>query len=170
VRSQAVSGRTQTRKVGGQRFEFTAKFPPMKRATFAPIDAFIESQEGSLDTFQIVLPVLSDSSGSATGTARAAAAGSVGDSTISVDGFTGTLKAGDVFKWSGHSKVYKVISDRDGAGTLSFFPALVAAVADNEVITYNDVPFTVRLNNDIQEFGGGIGSVFSYELDMIEAL
>lgn len=168
--SQTISGRTQVRNIGGQRFTFTAAYPPMTRAEFSPVMGFIMAQRGMAETFTIVLPDVSSSSGSVSGTISAAAAGSIGDTSIAVDGFTGTLKAGDVFKFANHAKVYMATADLTGSGTLAFQPALVAAVSDNEVITHNNVPFTVRLNNDVQEYGIATDLSYSYEVDFIEAI
>jgi hypothetical protein len=122
------------------------------------------------ETFTIVLPEVSSSSGSVSGTISAAASGSIGDTSIAVDGFTGTIKAGDVFKFANHVKVYMATADLTGSGTLAFQPALVAAVSDNEAITHDDVPFTVRLNNDVQEYGIATDLSYSYEVDFIEAI
>ena len=168
--SQTISGRTQVRNIGGQRFTFTAAYPPMTRAEFSPVMGFIMAQRGMAETFTIVLPDVSSSSGSVSGTISAAAAGGIGDTSIAVDGFTGTLKAGDVFKFANHAKVYMATADLTGSGTLAFQPALVAAVSDNEVITHNNVPFTVRLNNDVQEYGIATDLSYSYEVDFIEAI
>jgi hypothetical protein len=87
-----------------------------------------------------------------------------------VDGFTGALKAGDVFKFANHSKVYMATADRSGTGSLSFQPALVSAVSDNEAIAHNDVQFTVRLANDVQEYSISTGLHYGYEVDFIEAI
>ena len=168
--SQTISGRTQVRTIGGQRFTFSAAYPPMTRAEFAPVMGFIMAQRGMAETFTIVLPEVSSSSGSVSGTISAAAAGSIGDTSIAVDGFTGTLKAGDVFKFANHAKVYMATADLSGSGTLSFQPALVAAVSDNEVITHDNVPFTVRINNDVQEYSIATDLSYSYEVDFIEAI
>ena len=168
--SQTISGRTQVRNIGGQRFAFSAAYPPMTRAEFAPVMGFIMAQRGMAETFTIVLPEVSSSSGSVFGTIYSAAAGSIGDTSIAVDGFTGTLKAGDVFKFANHAKVYMATADLSGSGTLSFQPALVAAVSDNEVITHDNVPFTVRINNDVQEYSIATDLSYSYEVDFIEAI
>ena len=168
--SQTISGRTQVRNIGGQRFTFTAAYPPMTRGEFSPVMGFIMAQRGMAETFTIVLPEVSSASGSVSGTMLSSAAGSIGDTSIAVDGFTGTLKAGDVFKFANHAKVYMATADRSGSGTLAFQPALVAAVSDNEVITHNNVPFTVRLNNDVQEYGIATDLSYSYEVDFIEAI
>lgn len=169
-RSETVSGRQQVRNRGGQRWELAVVFPPMTRAAFAPVLAFLEAQDGGLDTFQFVLPVLSSTSGSVSGSALTAAAGAVGATSIAMDGITGTLKAGDFVKFGGHSKVYCLTADRAGAGTISFKPSLRAAVADNEAITYANVPFTVRLANDVQEYPASTSVHFNYEVDLLEAI
>jgi len=168
--SQTISGRTQVRNIGGQRFTFTAAYPAMTRAEFSPVQGFLMAQRGMAETFTIVLPEVSSSSGSVVGTILAGAAASIGDTSIALDGFTGTLKAGDVFKFANHNKVYMATADLAGAGTLSFQPALVASVLDNEILTHDDVPFTVRLNNDVQEYGISTDLTYSYEVDFIEAI
>ena len=168
--SQTISGRMQVRNIGGQRFGFSAVYPPMKRSEFAPVIGFVMAQRGMAETFSIVLPEISSANGTISGTMLSSAAGSIGDTSIAVDGFTGTLNVGDVFKFANHNKVYWATADRAGAGTLSFQPALVSAVSDNEVITYDDVPFTVRLANDIQEFSIATDLHSSYEVDFIEAI
>jgi DnaT-like ssDNA binding protein len=60
------------------------------------------------------------------------ATGSIGASSIAVDTGTGTFVEGTVFRFAGHSTKYAVSGSLDGAGTLSFTPALTAAVANNE--------------------------------------
>jgi hypothetical protein len=167
--SQTISGRIQVRNIGGQRFKLTASYPPMSRAEFAPVNAFVMAQRGMAETFTIVVPEISSKAGNASGTLYASASASIGATTASVSGISGTLKAGDVIKFANHSKVYMVTADRTGAGTLTFYPNLVAAVSSSEQIVYNNVPFTVRLANDVQEFAVGTDLYYSYEVDMIEA-
>ena len=168
--STSLSGRIQVRSLGSQRFEFTASYPPMARSDFLPVLAFIASQRGMAETFTIVLPDISENSGTASGSIVANGAGAIGDTSIAVDGITGILKAGSVFQFAGHSKVYMVVADRDGVGTLNFIPALTAAVADNQALVYDNVPFTVRLANDVQEFAVNTNLHYSYEVDLIEAI
>ena len=168
--SQSLSGRTQVRNIGGQRFEFSASYSRLLRSEFTPILAFVMSQRGMAETFSIVLPEISSTSGTATGTVRTNGTSPIGDKTIAVDGFTGLLKAGDVIKFASHSKVYMVTQDRSGAGDLSIEPGLEAVVANDTVITYNDVPFLVRLNNDIQEYNIGSASLVDFDVDFIESV
>jgi len=43
-------------------------------------------------------------------------------------------------------------------------------VADNEAITYDRVPFTMRLANGVQSYNLASNEYYEYELDMIEVL
>ena len=170
VTSSSITGRTQSRSLGGQRFEFSAQYPKITQSQFGGVDAFIMAQQGSLETFTIVLPVISSASGSASGSPTVNGAHSIGDSTITVASLTGTLTAGDVVTFAGHTKVYKVTADLTGAGTLSISPPIIAAFSGGEAITYDSVPFTVRQKGDAQEFSVEPGVFYSYEVDFIEAV
>jgi len=169
LKSTTISGRVQVRTIGGQKWEFSAKYNPMTRAEFQPVFAFVTSQQGSLGTFTIVPPVVGSTSGTATGTALVNGATGVGATSVPVDGFTGTIKAGDFIKF-GHTKVYMVTADIDGAGNISIETALVTAVSDDKAMTYNDVAFTMRLRNDIQQYGISRFEYYTYEVDMEEVL
>tara|TARA_R110000744_G_scaffold235443_2_gene353121 strand:+ start:12375 stop:12728 length:354 start_codon:yes stop_codon:yes gene_type:complete len=103
---------------------------------------------------------------SGTITCTAAALGAV---SVPSSGLTGTLKAGDFIKFSGHTKVYKLTADRAGNGNLSIVPPLTTAVT-TDTVTYNDVPFTVRLKNDVQEYAIGVDMLHKFEVDFVEAL
>lgn len=168
--SRSISGKLQVRSLGGQRWSFSAKYAPMTRAEFNPVFAFVISQQGQLGEFTIVPPVISSTSGTATGTLACNGITAVGSSTVPVDGITGTIKAGDFVKFANHSKVYMVTADRDGAGDMTIEPALVSAVADDETVTYNSVPFTMRLANNVQSYSTGLGNFYEYEVDLIEVL
>ena len=44
-------------------------------------------------------------------------------------------------------------ADGSNEATITIEPPLITALADDSVVTYDNVPFTVHLINDIQEFG-----------------
>jgi len=167
--SETVSGRVQRRSLGAQRWSFTAQYNPMTRAEFQPVFAFVMSQQGRLGSFGIVPPVLGSTSGSATGTATVSDDTQAGASSVPVDGFSGVIKAGDFIKFA-HGKVYMVTSDRDGPGNIDIEPALVQDVSENEQMIYNNVTFTMRLANDVQEYSLNANEYFQYEIDMIEVV
>ena len=176
--STTVSGRRQARQIDGQRFRLTLKFPVMSRSEFAPILAFIMKQRSQLESFQFTPPTVDDSLGSANTVISVNGAVSAGATSCSIDGMgnnlTGVLKAGDFFRFTGQNKVYMCVADvssnGSGAGTLTFEPPLRSNVADNAILIYSNVDFTVGLTNDIQEFNIGTENYFRYELDLIEVL
>lgn len=175
--SRTISGRRQARQIGGQFWTMTATFPPMTRAQFAPIDAFIMKQRGQYETFTLVLPVLSTGLGSPAGTPLIRGADQTGR-TLATDGWTGGIsifKAGDYIKLD-HDKVYKVVADvtsnaSSSADTpITIEPALITSPADNSAITHTNIPFIVSITTGVQEFATGTSGLFSYELDFAEAL
>lgn len=172
VKSETRSGKIQVRTVGAQRWEFSASYKDLTRAQFMPVAAFIMSQDGSAGVFTVTPPVISSASGSVSGTVLVnnLSGYAAGSTSVAIDGITGVLKAGDVIKFAGHSKVYMVTADRSGAGSLSFTPALVEAVANNEAITYDNVPFNVRLKNDVQEYKANGYDRYTFEVDFIEVV
>jgi len=166
--SEALSGRMQSRKIGSQKWKFTASYAPLTRSEFAPVWAFLASQRGRHGVFTIILPELSNTSGTATGTVTTTAA-SIGASSVTVSGLSGILKAGDFVKFSGHDKVYVLTADRSGAGAISIVPELISAVGAEQLI-YGSVPFTVRMSNDVQSYSVGKDMMFSNEVDFVEAI
>ena len=173
ITSTSDSGKMFTVQVDGQRFKFSASYPPMSRSEFAPVYAFIMKQRSQKETFQIALPDLKNAKGDLSGVVETNGTASAGDTSVTVDGMTGTLKAGDFVKFNGHSKVYMVVADATasaGSATLTIEPPLRENLSDNEVVTYDGVEFTVRLTNDVQEFNTGDLDLYRFEVDFIEAL
>jgi len=109
-------------------------------------DAVLTHTAGTLDNGTIAAANVNNGAGYA-----------IGASSVNIDetSLTGTIVLGDVISFAGHSQTYCVIentssAEYSGAGDvttgvytaasnaitgLSFYPALVAAVADNEVMT-----------------------------------
>ena len=173
ITSTTDSGKMFAVQIDGQRFKFSASYPPMNRSEFAPVIAFVMKQRSQKETFQIALPDLKNAKGDISGTVLVNGSHSAGDTTIDVDGMTGTLKAGDFVKFGGDTKVYMVVSDATavaGAATLTIEPPLRSALANDDSVTYDGVEFTVRLTNDIQQFNTGDLDLYRFEVDFIEAL
>ena len=160
----------QVRTRGGQRWSLSATFPPLTRTDFAPLWAFVQKQKGQFGTFSFTPPIYGNSSGTATGTllVNNSAGYIAGSSTITVDGLTGTLKAGDFIKFAGHDKVYTVVAD--GNTSLIIEPVLQKPVVNNEAITYNGVAFTVAFQDDNQNMSVGSNSFVSYQMKLIEVV
>jgi hypothetical protein len=176
--STTVSGRRQARQIDGQRFKLTLSFPIMTRSEFAPILAFIMKQRSQLESFQYTPATMASSNGVASGVIRVNGAISAGVNSVAIDGManstSGVFKAGDFFRFTGQNKVYMCVADvssnGSGQGTLTFEPPLRTGVADNAILIYSNVDFTVGLTNDVQEFRVGTENYFQYEVDLIEVL
>jgi len=179
--SETDSGKTFRRQVQGQRFSFTISYPPMSRAEFAPVMAFIMKQRNTKENFTVTFPSYLNAQGNETGTLLVNGAHSSADTTIAIDGFasdgTGRLKAGDFIKFA-HEKVYMVVEDvtsSSNSATVTIEPPLRTALTNNSSVTYDSVPFTVHLTSDVQEFQTGQNDkdgnlLFTYEFDVIESL
>tara|TARA_Y100001963_G_scaffold22917_2_gene30179 strand:- start:481 stop:1077 length:597 start_codon:yes stop_codon:yes gene_type:complete len=172
--SRSISGRRTARQTHGQFFKLTASYPPMTRAEFAPIHAFVMAQRGQYESFQVVPPVVNAPQGSPAGTPLVNGASQTGRSIIT-DGWNASItifKAGDFCKFANHDKIYLVTADAtsDGSGnsTISIEPALVTSPENDSAITYTAIPFTVSFTGNVQEFTTGKSGFYEYELDMEE--
>ena len=174
--SKSVSGKKLARQIDNQRFAFTIEIITGKRSdVYGELMAFIIKQRSGKENFTIVPPEVEDSRGTASGTPNGTA--SAGATSITLGGTgTGTLKAGDVIKFASHDKVYMVVADQSdiSTGSLTIEPPLTTSITNSD-IQYDNVPFTVFLTNDVQEFGV-VGSdkdgnlLYQYEFDVEEAL
>ena len=174
--SKSQSGKKLARQIDGQRFGFTARIITAKRSdVYGELMAFIIKQRSGKENFTIIPPEVEDARGTASGTPHGTA--SAGATSITLGGTgTGTLKAGDFIKFANHDKIYMVVADQSdiSTGTLTIEPPLTTAVSSSN-ITYDNVPFTVHLTNDMQEFGV-VGAdkdgnaLYQYEFDVEEAL
>jgi len=174
--SRSISGRRQARQTHGQYFKMTATFPPMTRAQFAPIHAFVLKQRGQYESFQVIPPVVGVGLGSPAGTPLVNGADQTGRSVVT-DGWSNSIvifKAGDYLKFANHDKVYTVSADvssnGSGAATIAIEPALITSPATDSAITYTSVPFTVALTSRVQEFSTGTTGLFEFEIDLEEVL
>jgi hypothetical protein len=155
--STTHSLKQQVRSRGAQRWKVSYKYGTMERDDYMALYAFLTSQRGQYDTFTLALPSGISPRGAWTGTPLVNGAVAAGLTSVAVDGLsnsiTGIGKAGDYLKFAGHSKVYMLVSDVNsngsGQATLTIFPKLVAALADNEALTVSSVPFTVALTSDV---------------------
>jgi len=183
ILSQTISGKKLARQIDGQRFAFTVKIITGKRSdVYGELMAFIIKQRSGKENFTIIPPEIEDARGNETGTVLVNGAHSVGDTTIAMDAFAGDgagrFKAGDFIKFASHDKVYMVVADVtsfSNAATVTIEPPLIASLSDNSVVTYDNVPFTVYLTNDVQEFGAGSADkdgnlLYEFEMDVEEAL
>ena len=181
--SKSQSGKKLARQIDNQRFGFTARIITAKRSdVYGELMAFIVKQRSGKENFTIIPPEIEDARGSETGSVLVNGVHAVGDPTIDMDAFAGDgdgrFKAGDFLKFASHDKIYLVVSDvtsSSNAATVTIEPPLITALTNNSAVTYDNVPFTVHLTSDIQEFGV-VGSdkdgnlLYQFEFDVEESL
>ena len=67
------------------------------------------------------------------------------------------------------------VTSSSSAATVTIEPPLVSALANDETVSYDNIPFTVHLTNDIQEFGV-VGAdkdgnlLYQFEFDVEESI
>ena len=181
--SKSVSGKKLARQIDNQRFAFTVRIITATRSdVYGELMAFIMKQRSGKENFTIIPPEIEDARGNETNTVLVNGVHAVGDTTIAMDNHHNdnphAFKAGDFIKFASHDKVYMVVADvqaSSNASTVTIEPPLLTALADDSVVTYDNVPFTVHLTNDIQEFGA-VGTakdgafLYQYEFDVEESL
>ena len=181
--SKSQSGKKLARQIDGQRFAFTAQIITGKRSDiYGELMAFIMKQRSQKENFTIIPPEIEDARGVETGTLAVNGSHTAGDTTIAIDGFAADtanrLRTGDFIKFNGHTKIYMVVADvtsSSNAATVTIEPPLVSALANDETVSYDNIPFTVHLTNDIQEFGV-VGAdkdgnlLYQFEFDVEESI
>ena len=174
LKTTTLSGLTRRVAQGHSFYSWTAKFNNLSRGDMGTVMGFVAQQYGSLEKFQIVLPEISYSKvgNQTTSTVTTSAAAAAGTDNITVTGVTSgknLLRAGDFFKFANHSKVYMCTVSWTAGNPLYFSGSLVKDVPLGTQIIYNAVPFTVTLDNEVQEMEVGIGGITQIQLDMREA-
>ena len=181
--SKSQSGKKLARQIDGQRFGFTVRIITGTRTdVYGELMAFIVKQRSGKENFTISPPEIKNARGNETGTVLVNGVHAVGDTTIAMDGHHNdnphAFKAGDFIKFASHDKVYMIVADvqaSSNASTVTIEPPLTTALADDSVVTYDNVAFTVHLTNDIQEFGA-VGTakdgalLYQFEFDVEESL
>ena len=181
--SKSVSGKKLARQIDNQRFGFTIRVITGTRSdVYGELMAFIIKQRSGKENFTIIPPEVKNARGNETNTVLVNGSHAVGDTTIAMDGHHNdnphAFKSGDFIKFASHNKVYMIVADvqaSSGASTVTIEPPLLQTVADNSAVTYDNVPFTVHLTNDIQEFGA-VGTandgafLYQFEFDVEETL
>jgi hypothetical protein len=171
--SVSVSGKTQRLQTGSQYWSFSLKSPKKDRADVMSDYAFLVTQNGQADTFTIVPPVVTDARGTASGTLTNDATVAAGQGACQTDGGSGTLKKGDLIKFSNHTKVYMVTADVTISGTndaISFYPPLVTGITNSTTVIYDNVPFKVYLTGDNIQYKSSTDGKFQYQIKVNEEI
>ena len=174
--NQTLSGKKSARQIGAQYFSFTVQMPPVDQLKAQEIFAFLSKQKGGYENFTIAAPLNNKGNSHSETDIVVNGATSAGASAVPMDGFSHTnhaLRAGDLIKFAGHSKVYMVqdeVTASGGSATVNIQPNLVANVADNEAVTTNKPLFNVYLANDEIRYTTDISGFYNISFDVREVI
>ena len=174
--NQTLSGKKSARQIGAQYFSFTVQMPPVDQLKAQEIFAFLSKQKGGFENFTIAAPLNNKGTSHNETDILVNGATSAGASAVPMDGFSHTnhaLRAGDLIKFAGHSKVYMVqdeVTASGGSATVNIQPNLVANVADNEAVTTNKPLFNVYLANDEIRYTTDISGFYNISFDVREVI
>lgn len=174
--NQTLSGKKSARQIGAQYFSFTVQMPPVDQLKAQEIFAFLSKQKGGYENFTIQAPLNNKGTSKNETDILVNGATSAGASAVPMDGFSHTnhaLRAGDLIKFAGHSKVYMVqdeVTASGGSATVNIQPNLVANVADNEAVTTNKPLFNVYLQNDEIRYTTDISGFYNISFDVREVI
>lgn len=169
----------QVYKYTGQFWEADITLPPMKRADAEYWISFLLKLAGPYGTFLLGDPNGGTARGAATGTPLVNGGSQTGNELIT-DGWTnsttGILKAGDYIQLGtgSSSQLYKVLDDvnSDGSGnaTLTVWPDLRSAPANNAAITVSNPKGVFRLASGQATWDISEASIYGITFGAREAL
>jgi len=174
--NQTLSGKKSARQIGAQYFSFTVQMPPVDQLKAQEIFAFLSKQKGGYENFTIAAPLNNKGTSHSETDILVNGATSAGASAVPMDGFSHTnhaLRAGDLIKFAGHSKVYIVqdeVTASGGSATVNIQPNLVANVANNEAVTTNKPLFNVYLANDEIRYTTDTSGFYNISFDVREVI
>ena len=174
--NQTLSGKKSARQIGAQYFSFTVQMPPVDQLKAQEIFAFLSKQKGGYENFTIAAPLNNKGTSHSETDILVNGVTSAGASAVPMDGFSHTnhaLRAGDLIKFAGHSKVYIVqdeVTASGGSATVNIQPNLVSDVADNEAVTTNKPLFNVYLANDEIRYTTDTSGFYNISFDVREVI
>lgn len=155
----------------GQRWEASVSIPSVRKDLAADWKAFLVGLNGQQGTFLLGdpdYPLPRGTARSCTGT------GTIGSSTLSVS-MVGTLLAGDYINLGGvnsaNAKLYMVLEDLSGSGSLKIWPNLRASTSPGGDPVYLQNPTGVfRLRDNVSSWQIGPSSAYGISFECVEAL
>lgn len=189
--SRTISGRGVTSSPSYHKWSFDISYNPMTRSEFDPVGAFLESRQGRLKPFYVILPQHAGPKDSAfaANTLTAADATSAGSPTILIAGVvTGEPSPGDFFTITdssdvNHKKAYKVLrvetSTTYQTGTtapgatqrrLWTQPPITRAVTSGATINFVNPKFRVVQKGDTMEYDLDTDNLYQFSLSLEEIL
>lgn len=169
----------QAQASSGQMWQADVTLPPMKREDAEKWIAWLVSLRGQFGTFNMGDPSAATPRGVATGTPRVNGASQTGEN-LNIDGctanVTGWLKAGDYIQLgsAGTATLHKVLADVDtngiGQTTLSLWPHIRSAPADNATVVVSDTVGRWRLSSNESSWSVNEASIYGITFSAREAI
>lgn len=169
----------QAQASSGQMWQADVTLPPMKREDAEKWIAWLVSLRGQFGTFNMGDPSAATPRGVATGTPRVNGASQTGED-LNIDGctanVTGWLKAGDYIQLgaAGTATLHKVLADVDtnasGQTTLSLWPHIRSAPADNATVVVSDTVGRWRLASNESSWSVNEASIYGITFSAREAI
>ena len=177
--SQSIfTGAQQSYEHPGAWWEGEITFEPMRRATAAPLQAFLAELRGKLGTFLYSDPDALSLLGVG-GTITVNGGGQTGN-TLNVDGMTTStnniLKPGDYFQLGSgstrtlHMATQALNSNGGGAGVLTFEPAIKISPADNSAVVISSPKGIFRLVENNSGWTSDFSSIQQITIAFKEAI
>lgn len=169
----------QAQASSGQMWQADVTLPPMKREDAEKWIAWLVSLRGQFGTFNMGDPSAATPRGVATGTPRVNGASQTGED-LNIDGctanVTGWLKAGDYIQLGSGATatLHKVLADVDtnasGETTLSLWPHIRSAPADNATVVVSDTVGRFRLASNESSWSVNEASIYGITFSAREAI
>jgi len=169
----------QAQASAGQMWEADVSLPPMKRADAEVWIAWLTSLRGQYGTFLMGDPSAATPRGLGNGTPLVNGAGQTGD-TLNIDGCgankTNYLRSGDYIQLGAASSatLHKVLEDvsTDGSGqaTLTLWPHIRTAPANNSTVVTSSAVGNFRLSSNSAEWSISEASIYGINFSAMEAV
>ena len=167
-----LNGIEQRASGTGQYYRITAEYSNLTQAQVRQIMGHMAGESGPLNSFTFQLPTYLGTitgSGASMGTVGTTPIGSSSVSLTVGSGSSPYFKAGDLFKFANHNKVYQATADSTTT-SLVFKPPVRATVPTSTAITTTSLSMTVRYATDNQEFSINTDQYSSFSIEFIEVL
>jgi len=167
-----LNGIEQRASGTGQYYRITAEYSNLTQAQVREIMGHMAGESGPLNSFTFALPTYLGTitgSGASMGTTGSTA---IGTSSTTLNVGSGSIpyfKAGDLFKFANHNKIYQATADATTT-SLFFKPPVRATVPTSTAITTTSLSMTVRYATDNQEFSINTDQYSSFSIEFIEVL
>lgn len=157
----------QTIVHSGQRWEASVSIPSVKRDLAAEWKAMLVGLKGLQGTFLLGDPDYATPRGSVS---SCVVTGTVGADSATVV-MTGTLKAGDYIQLGSGaaSKLYQVLLDQTGDGTIQIWPSLRSAYTSSTAVL-NSPRGVFRLAENVTSWSINDASIYGISFEAVEAI